>query len=78
MPKPPAHFWVLIDRSNGDCGHDYGGHSYGWFFPTRERAREHKKAQNADPTKARLSGPHKYILADTNSPTPPPGWRIPE
>jgi len=56
--KPPKHLWLLLDRSNGD----ELSHYYTWFFTTRERARQHKKAQHANPKYARLSGPFKYVL----------------
>jgi hypothetical protein len=59
----PEKMWVLIDRSNGDCGNGTGGLNYLWWFTSREAAREHLKFQRKNPDNATLDGPFRFVRA---------------
>ena len=50
--------WILIDEDNGDAS----SKRYLWWFESRQKAREHKKWQNANPKNARVTGPFRYRL----------------
>ena len=61
----PKSMWILIDRSNGDCGENlgkYGGRNYLFWFYSREAARIHKKEHDSDPHLTNLDGPYRYCL----------------
>lgn len=56
MKSLPHTLWVLIDCDNGN----EGSRRYLWWFETRQKAIDHRKAQNAKSGNARVIGPYRF------------------